>query len=298
MSKKHVSGFVTLIGRPNVGKSTLLNAFIGEKVSIISDKIQTTRHTIHGIVDDDTSQVIFIDTPGIHKPKHRLGTYMVDVSFQSLQDVDVVLFLINATEGYGKGDAYILEQLNKLSSPIFLVINKVDLIEPKDLFPLIDQYKDTCNFEEIVPVSALNGNNVEKLLSLIKEHLPEGPKYYDPEQRTDKPKSFLYSEIIREKVLHYTKEEIPHSINVLIESIEERGNTSLYMQALIITERQSQKGILIGKGGNMLKQIGKEARKELEEMTGKKVFLDLWVKVERDWRNRQGILKQYGFSVD
>lgn len=298
MKKEHVSGFVTLIGRPNVGKSTLLNAFIGEKVSIISDKIQTTRHTIHGIVDDENSQVIFIDTPGIHKPKHRLGTYMVDLSLQSMNDVDVVLFLINATEDFGKGDAYILEQLNKLTCPIFLVINKADLIEPNDLFPIIDQYKDTCHFEEIVPVSALNGNNVQKLFQLIKEHLPEGPKYYDPEQITDKPDTFLYSELIREKVLHYTKEEVPHSINVTIESMEERGEATLYIQALIVTERPSQKGILIGKGGSMLKKIGKEARKELEQMTQKKIFLDLWVKVEKDWRNRQSMLKQYGFTTE
>jgi len=296
MSKKHVSGFVTLIGRPNVGKSTLLNAFIGEKVSIISDKIQTTRHTIHGIADDDDSQVIFVDTPGIHKPKHRLGTYMVDVSFQALQDVDVVLFLINASDGYGKGDAYILEKLNKLSAPIFLVINKVDLIKPDDLFPLIDQYKDKCDFEEVVPVSALNGNNVQKLLELIKDNLPEGPKYYDPEQITDRPDSFLYSEIIREKVLHHTEEEVPHSINVIMDTIKERGKRTLYMQATIVTERQSQKGILIGKGGRMLKQIGKEARKELEAMTNKKVFLELWVKVEKDWRNRQTMLKRFGFT--
>lgn len=296
MTHEHHSGFVTIIGRPNVGKSTLINQIIGEKISIISDKIQTTRHPIHGIVSEENSQIIFIDTPGIHKPKHRLGDFMVDVSIQSLEDVDVILFMINAQEGYGKGDEFILEKLKNASSPVFLLINKVDLIHPDELFPIIDQYKDKCDFEEIIPVSALNGNNVRQVLSLIKKHLPIGPKYYGEEQITDKTEIFLYSELIREKVLIHTKEEVPHSINVMIETMEEKSHNRIYIQASIITERKSQKGILIGKQGSMLKKIGQEARKEIEQMSGKKVYLELWVKVQKDWRNRQSLLTQYGFN--
>lgn len=296
MDKDHVSGFVTIIGRPNVGKSTLINQIIGEKISIISDKIQTTRHTIHGIVSEADSQIVFIDTPGIHKPKHRLGDYMVDVSIQSLDDVDVVLFMINALEGYGRGDEFILRKLQQVKSPVFLLINKVDLIHPDELFPIIDQYKDKCEFEEIIPISALNGNNVKNLLLFIKKHLPVGPKYYDENQITDKSNIFMFSELIREKVLIHTKEEVPHSINVTIETMEERTHNRIYIQALIITERKSQKGILIGKQGKMLKKIGQEAREDIEEITGKKVFLDLWVKVQKDWRNKESILTQYGFN--
>lgn len=295
MDKQFRSGFVTIIGRPNVGKSTLTNQIIGEKVSIISDKIQTTRHTIHGVYTDDEAQIIFIDTPGIHKPKHRLGDYMVEVSVQSIHDVDIILFMINAKEGYGKGDEFILEKLNKIDKPIFLIINKVDLIHPDNLFPLIDQYKDKCDFEEIIPVSALNGNNVSKLVELIKEKLPFGPKYYSDDQLTNRSERFMISELIREKVLHHTQEEVPHSINVIVESLEERNENTVYIQAVIITERSSQKGIIIGKQGRMLKTIGKEARIDIEQMLDKKVFLDLWVKVQKDWRNKQSLLSEYGF---
>lgn len=298
MDKQFRSGFVTIIGRPNVGKSTLTNQIIGEKVSIISDKIQTTRHTIHGIYTDEEAQIIFIDTPGIHKPKHRLGDYMVEVSVQSMHDVDLILFMINAKEGYGKGDEFILEKLSKVDKPKFLIINKVDLIHPDELFPLIDQYKDKCDFEEIIPVSALNGNNVHKLVELIKEKLPEGPKYYSEDQLTNRSERFMISELIREKVLHHTEEEVPHSINVIVEAMEERNENTVYIQAVIITERSSQKGIIIGKQGRMLKKIGKEARMDMEEMLGKKVFLELWVKVQKDWRNKQSLLSEYGFLND
>ena len=295
MDKQFRSGFVTIIGRPNVGKSTLTNQIIGEKVSIISDKIQTTRHTIHGVYTDDEAQIIFIDTPGIHKPKHRLGDYMVEVSVQSIHDVDIILFMINAKEGYGKGDEFILEKLQQIDKPIFLIINKVDLIHPDNLFPLIDQYKDKCDFEEIIPVSALNGNNVSKLVELIKEKLPFGPKYYSDDQLTNRSERFMISELIREKVLHHTQEEVPHSINVIVESLEERNEKTVYIQAVIITERSSQKGIIIGKQGRMLKTIGKEARIDIEQMLDKKVFLNLWVKVQKDWRNKQSLLSEYGF---
>lgn len=295
MSGEHQSGFITIIGRPNVGKSTLINQILEEKISIISDKIQTTRHTIHGIYNDETSQMIFIDTPGVHKPKHRLGDYMVDVSLQTLSDVDVVLFMINATEGYGRGDEYILKRLQNLEVPVFLLINKVDLIHPDDLFPIIDKYKDKCDFEEVLPISALNGNNVSNLLTMVKKHLPVGPKYYGENQLSNRSERFMIGELIREKVLIHTKEEVPHSINVIIVELEER-NGKLFVQATIVTERSSQKGILIGKQGSMLKKIGKEARLDIEELMDQKVYLELFIKVQKDWRNKQSLLSQFGFN--
>ena len=297
MELKHKSGFVSLVGRPNVGKSTLLNHMIGEKVSIVSDKIQTTRHRIHGILSEEDAQIIFVDTPGVHKPKHELGDAMVNVSIQSLRDVDLVLFIINAEEGFGKGDQFIINKLKEINTPVFLVINKIDLVHPDDLLPLITLYTEKMVFSEVVPVSALNGNNVETLQSLIKSYLPEGPKYYHPDDKTDRSTQFRISELIREKVLFYTEEEIPHSVNVLVESIEEKEHI-VHIHALIITERPSQKGILIGKRGSMLKQIGKEARMELEDYFDKKVNLQLWVKVVKDWRNRRSLLAQYGFDLE
>lgn len=297
MEKEHVSGFVTLVGRPNVGKSTLLNNIIGEKISIISDKIQTTRNQIKGILSTDDMQIVFIDTPGIHKPKHRLGDVMVEYSLQSLYDVDVILFVINAEESIGKGDEFIIEKLKQVNKPVFLVINKVDRIHPNDILPLIDTYRSKMDFTEIVPISALNGNNVTKLLELIKTYLPEGPKYYAEDQITEHSERFIVSELIREKVLHYTEEEIPHSITVQIETFEEKKH-AVHIQALIVTERNSQKGILIGKQGRMLKQIGSEARLDIEKMLGKKVFLELWVKVVKDWRNKRSMLEDFGYRLD
>ncbi len=290
------SGFVTLIGRPNVGKSTLLNDLIGEKVSIVSDKIQTTRNRIHGIYTDDAKQIIFVDTPGVHKPKHELGDTMVSVSLQTLRDVDLILFVIDAKEGYGPGDQFIMEKLKEVDRPVFLVVNKIDLVTPEDLLPLIAKYNDSFSFAETVPVSALNGNNVERLREVISSYLPEGPKYYHEEDKTDRSLQFRISEIIREKVLFYTEEEIPHSVHVLIEHMEEEANIT-HIHATIITERASQKGILIGKRGSMLKQIGTSAREELETSLGTKVNLQLWVKVVKDWRNRRNLLEQYGFET-
>jgi len=298
MNSNYKSGFVSIVGRPNVGKSTFLNYIIGEKVSIISDKIQTTRTPIHGILSDEDTQIIFIDTPGIHKPKHRLGDYMVDVSVQTLNDVDIILFMINAQEGYGKGDQFILDKLNQVDKPVFLIINKVDQIHPDELFPIIEQYKDKCDFEEIIPISALNGNNVSKLIELLKEHIPAGPKYFDANQITDKTERFMISELIREKVLTYTEEEVPHSINVIIEDMVRNEHGKLQVQATIVTERDSQKGILIGKKGSMLKAIGKAARLDIEQLLGEKIFLELWIKVKKDWRNKQSLLNQYGFYTD
>lgn len=295
MANDYRSGFITVIGRPNVGKSTFINNVIGEKISITSDKAQTTRHNIRGVLTKEDMQVIFIDTPGIHKPKHRLGDFMVEVSLQTLNDVDIVLFMIDAVQGYGRGDQYILDRLQHVNKPIFLIINKVDQIHPDDLFPLIDQYKDKCDFREIVPISAKKGNNVEHLMDMLKDHLPVGPQYYADDQITDHSENFRISELIREKVLYYTEEEIPHSVNVTIDNYEDEGKR-VVIHAAIITERDSQKGILIGKQGSMLKQIGKEARHDIEQLVGKRVYLDLWVKVQRDWRNKQALLNQFGYD--
>lgn len=298
MDNQFKSGFISIIGRPNVGKSTFINRVIGEKIAIMSDKPQTTRHKIQGIFTDEQSQMIFIDTPGIHKPKHRLGDFMMRVAESTLNEVDVILLMINADEGYGRGDQFIIERLNKTRSPVFLIINKVDLIQPDDLFPLIEQYKDLYDFQEIFPISALEGNNVDQLLNNIQSYLPIGPKYYDEDQITDHPEQFIIAELIREKVLHLTREEIPHSITVVIESIEKRKSNAVFIQATIVTERSTQKGILIGKQGTMLKEIGKRARQDIENKLGSKVFLELWVKVQKDWRNNQKQLNQFGFGKD
>ncbi|WP_339228157.1 GTPase Era [Oceanobacillus sp. FSL K6-2867] len=292
------SGFITIIGRPNVGKSTFMNRVIGQKIAIMSDKAQTTRNKIQGVLTTDDAQLIFIDTPGIHKPKHRLGDFMVNMAESTLNEVDAVLFMINAKEGYGKGDQYILDRLQKVNSPIYLVVNKIDLIHPDDLLLLIDQYKDKCKFEEIIPISALEGNNVSHLIEVLKSHLPVGPQYYPKDQVTDHPERFIISELIREKVLHLTKEEVPHSIAVAIENIEKREQEKVLVQATIITERSTQKGILIGKQGSMLKNIGKNARKDIEALLGSKVYLELWVKVKKDWRNKQSQLHEFGYRRD
>lgn len=295
MTDNFKSGFISIIGRPNVGKSTLINRVVGQKIAITSDKPQTTRNKIQGIYTEDDAQIIFIDTPGIHKPKHRLGDLMVKTAESTLNEVDIVMFMINANEGYGKGDQYILNHLQQVKTPIFLIINKVDLIHPDELFPLIEMYKDKCDFAEIVPISALEGNNVRQLLNVLKKYLPQGPKYYDKDQVTDQPERYIIGELIREKVLQLTREEIPHSITVVIENIQSRGTRPMLIQATIVTERGTQKGILIGKQGNMLKSIGKEARRDIEALLGTKIYLELWVKVQKDWRNSQRHLHKYGF---
>lgn len=298
MDNHYKSGFIAIIGRPNVGKSTFMNRVIGQKIAIMSDKPQTTRNKIQGVLTEPDAQFIFIDTPGIHKPKHRLGDFMVKIAENTLNEVDAVLFMINADEGYGAGDQYILERLQNVKRPVFLVINKIDLIHPDDIFALIDQYKDKHNFEEVIPISALQGNNVTNLLQKLKEHLPEGPQFYPADQVTDHPERFIMSELIREKVLQLTREEIPHSIAVVIENIERRENDKLLIQATIITERPTQKAILIGKQGSMLKTIGQKARQDIEALLGTKVFLELWIKVQKDWRNRESQLREFGFRND
>ncbi|WP_394217851.1 GTPase Era [Halobacillus trueperi] len=299
MTENFKSGFVTIVGRPNVGKSTFMNRVIGEKIAIMSDKPQTTRNKIQGVMTDKESQIIFIDTPGIHKPKHKLGDYMVNVAENTLNEVDAVLFMINAEEGYGRGDQFILDRLQRVDQPVFLIINKIDRVHPDDLLPLIDQYKEKLDFEEIIPISALEGNNVNHLLDVLKNHLPEGPQFYPEDQITDHPERFVISEFIREKVLHLTREEIPHSIAVVIEGIEPRNeHDKVEIQAAIIVERKSQKGIIIGKQGSMLKEIGKRARRDIESLLGSKVYLELWVKVQKDWRNKQIQLSDFGYRED
>lgn len=292
------SGFIAIIGRPNVGKSTFLNRVIGQKIAIMSDKPQTTRNKIQGVYTTEDTQIIFIDTPGIHKPKHRLGDFMVNIAENTLNEVDAILFMINAKEGYGKGDQYILDLLKKVNRPVYLIINKIDLVQPEDLLLLIDEYKDKGKFEEVVPISALEGNNVQHLLEILKGHLPEGPQYYPKDQITDHPERFIITELIREKVLELTREEVPHSIAVVMDNLEKRDSNKVFIQATIVTERKTQKGILIGKQGSMLKNIGKKAREDIERLLGSRVYLELWVKVKKDWRNKQSQLHEYGFRSD
>ncbi|MFT9596269.1 GTPase Era [Mesobacillus sp.] len=298
-NESHKSGFISIIGRPNVGKSTFLNRVIGQKIAIMSDKPQTTRNKVQGVLTLDDSQLIFIDTPGIHKPKHRLGDFMMKVAQNTLKEVDLVLFMVNAQEGYGRGEEFIIEKLQNVKTPVFLVINKIDLIHPDELLKLIESYNEKFNFAEIVPISALEGNNVEKLLEQIKERMPEGPQFYPADQVTDHPERFIVSELIREKALHLTREEIPHSLAVVIEKMERQPEKEMvHVMATIIVERDSQKGIIIGKQGGMLKEIGKRARHDIENLLGTKVFLELWVKVQKDWRNKATQLRDFGFRED
>lgn len=298
MEKKFKSGFVALIGRPNVGKSTLMNQVVGKKVAITSDKNQTTRNRIQGIYTDDDAQIIFIDTPGIHKPQHRLGSFMVDLAEGTLDEADLILFMVSAIEEIGPGDRFIINKLKKANKPVFLLINKVDLINKEDIFLVIESYFAEHDFAEILPLSSLKGVNVEKLITLLKQYLPEGPKYYEEDQITDHPEHFMYSEIIREKVLELTREEVPHSVAVKIDEIAVRKNGTRYIRATIFTERTSQKVILIGRNGKMLKEVGRRARLDLKKLIGANVFLDLWVKVEKDWRNNELKLNQFGFRYD
>ncbi|GIQ68012.1 GTPase Era [Xylanibacillus composti] len=292
------SGFVTIIGRPNVGKSTFMNEVIGQKIAIMSDKPQTTRNKIQGVYTTEDTQIVFLDTPGIHKPKSKLGHRMMQAAENALQEVDAILFVIDAAAGLGAGDRFIIERLSGIRTPVFLVINKIDLVHPEDLLPLIQTYKDLYPFQEIVPISALHGNNVRTLLDLIKQYMPEGPQYYPSDQMTDHPEQFVCAEMIREKILHLTREEIPHSIAVYIEDMRRQDNGVVYIGAVIMVERDSQKGIIIGKQGALLKEIGKLAREDMERLLGSKIFLELWVKVKKDWRNRDNVLNELGFKLE
>ncbi|MDN6725408.1 GTPase Era [Tetragenococcus halophilus] len=295
---EHKSGFVAIIGRPNVGKSTLLNRIVGQKIAIMSDKAQTTRNKIQGVYTTENMQIVFIDTPGIHKPKHRLGDYMVNEAYGALQEVEAVLFMVNADEKRGKGDNLIIERLQKLDVPVFLIVNKIDKIHPDDLLAVIQDYATQMDFAEVVPLSATQGNNFETLMQLLEEQIPEGPQYFPKDQITDHPEYFIVSELVREKVLLFTQEEIPHSVAVVVDSMKRDENDKIRIQATINVERDSQKGIIIGKGGKMLKQIGIRARQDMEKMLGDKVYLELWVKVQKDWRDKQRTLDDFGYKKE
>ncbi len=292
------SGFVSIIGRPNVGKSTLMNRIIGEKITIVSDKAQTTRNRVEGIHTTDKEQIVFIDTPGIHKPKHQLGQYMVQSALSTLNEVDIVLFMINVSEKMGPGDRFIMERLKDIKSPVFLVMNQIDKVHPDELLPMIEAYQAEVEFDEVIPVSALDGNNVDRLLEVISGYLKEGPQYYPTDQISDHPEYFIVQEFIREKVLELTREEIPHSVAVKTESMEKIENDMIEVQATIFIERSSQKGIIIGKRGSMLKEIGTRARKDIENLLGSKVYLELWVKVKDDWRNTPYDLGSFGYQKE
>lgn len=288
-------GFVSIVGRPNAGKSTLINSIIGSKVAIVSDKAHTTRNNIQGIYNDDDSQIIFIDTPGIHKPMHKLGKYMNSQSYYSIEDTNVILFMVDATEKIGKGDKFILEKLKEVDSNVFLVLNKVDRIKKENLFPMIEEYNKLFDFKEIIPISALKKDNIDDLIKTIKKYLDEGERYYIEDYYTDKSINFMVSEIVREKVLNLTHEEVPHAVTCVLEKYEEEKN-SIHINVLIIVEREGIKRILVGHSGSMIKEIGIEARKDIEELVGKKVYLELFVKTVNNWREKDKYLTEFGFN--
>lgn len=292
------SGFVAILGRPNVGKSTFLNQVIGQKIAIMSDKAQTTRNKIQGIYTDDQAQIVFIDTPGIHKPHSRLGDFMVESALSTLNEVDAILFMVNATQKRGRGDDFIIERLKNVKKPIYLVINKIDQIHPDKLLEIMDDYRQTLDYAEVFPISALQGNNCPELVASLIETLPVGPKFYPADMVTDHPERFIAGELIREKVLELTREEVPHSVAVVVDRISRSDEEKVQVQATIIVERNSQKGIIIGKGGKMLKNIGVKARKDIELMLGDKVYLELWVKVMPNWKDRQIDLRSLGYKQD
>jgi len=292
----HRSGFVALIGRPNVGKSTLLNALLGEKVAIISDRPQTTRNQIRAVLTREEAQIIFIDTPGLHKPKHLLGAEMVKMASSTLQEVDLVALIVEANERPGQGDRYIADLLNAANCLLFLVLNKSDLTTPEQLTKNRELYMELCPFKASFALSALNNDNLEPFLQAAIDLLPEGPQYYPPEMITDQPERFIVAEIIREKIIMMTRQEIPFSIAVVVEEMKMRENKNLLdIRAEIFVERKSQVGIIVGKGGVLLKEVGVKARQELEALFGEQIFLDLRVKVKRDWRNREEELRRLGY---
>ena len=296
-TKEFKSGFVTLIGRPNVGKSTLMNHLIGQKIAITSEKPQTTRNRIQTVYTDERGQIIFLDTPGIHKAKNKLGEYMVNVAENTLKEVDVILWLGEPTTFIGAGERHIAEQLSKIKTPVILVINKIDTVKSKEeILTFIAAYKDILNFAEIIPVSALKEMNIEDVKSSIFKYLPAGPQFYDEDTVTDQPMRQIAAELIREKALRMLDDEIPHGIAVVIDQMKERPNGIIDVDATIVCERDSHKGIIIGKGGSMLKRIGTAARMEIENLMDTKVNLKLWVKVRREWRDSDMYMKNYGYN--
>ncbi|MDH6602890.1 GTP-binding protein Era [Bacilli bacterium PM5-9] len=294
------SGFVSIVGRPNVGKSTLLNSFLKHKVAIMSNKPQTTRNKIQGIYTDEDAQIIFIDTPGIHKPKSNLSTFMNKSAYSATRDVDLILFLSNIDEPMSTGDKMIIDSLKDSESKVFLVLNKIDLVNKEYMIKYMNSLtKEQLDiFDEIIPISAKNKTNTDKLLQLIKDNLEEGIKYYPDEAISDHPENFIFKEIIREKLLQLTGDEIPHSVAVTIDKVKKKNNGSILINATIIVERNSQKGIIIGKNGSKLKEVGILAREELEQILGSKVYLETFVKVEKDWRNKQYQLNEFGYNDD
>ncbi|MCI5597582.1 MAG: GTPase Era [Lachnospiraceae bacterium] len=297
MKHTYKSGFVTLIGRPNVGKSTLMNQLIGQKIAITSSKPQTTRNRIQTVYTCEEGQIIFLDTPGINKAKNKLGDYMLNVAERTLKEVDAILWLVEPTTFIGAGERYIIEKLNKVKTPVILIINKIDTVTEEEIVKSIVAYKDVCNFAEIVPVSAMTGKNKEEVISSIFKYLDEGPQYYDEDTITDQPERQIVAELIREKALRLLSQEIPHGIAVVIDSMKERnGGRLVDIDATIICERDSHKGIIIGKQGSMLKKIGSQARTEMENLLDMKVNLKLWVKVKKNWRDSDFLLKNYGYD--
>ena len=293
---KYKSGFVAVIGRPNVGKSTLLNQLVGQKIAIVSDTPQTTRNRILGILTLPDAQILFLDTPGVHKPQHKLGEYMMKSAKETLREVDLVLFVSDVTESFGPGERYILSMLEEEERPVVLVLNKVDLIPREKLLPIIQQYSRLRDFAAVVPVSAVTGENTDRLLEVIKENLEEGPQYYPEDEVTDQPERVVAAELIREKIFRMTRDEIPHSTAVEVEEMKTRDNGDVFLRATIYVERESQKGIIIGAGGAMLKEVGRQARLEMENIFGSRFFVDLWVKVKKDWRNKDGSLSMFGYD--
>lgn len=289
------SGFVALIGRPNVGKSTLLNYIVGQKVAIMSNVAQTTRNKIQGIYTSKDAQIIFIDTPGIHKPATKLGDFMERSTLSALDEVDAIVYVVSATEKRGPGDNFIIERLKQVQQPIYLVVNKIDQVHPNDLPEIVDQYKGALPFKGIIPVSALQGNNVNELINELVAGLPNGPQYYPADQISDHPERFVIAEMIREKVFMLTRDEVPHSVAVDVTSIQREDAEHVHISANIVVERPGQKGIIIGKKGQMLKKIGTLARQDIERLLGDRVFLQLWVKVVPKWRDKSAMLKDYGY---
>ncbi|GAA0718920.1 GTPase Era [Clostridium malenominatum] len=290
------SGFVTIIGRPNVGKSTLLNKIMNEKLSIVSNKPQTTRNNIQTILTGEDYQFVFVDTPGMHKPKHKLGEYMVKNAESSLKEVDIVLFLTTPEMAAGKGDLYIVEELKKTKTPVFLVVNKIDENTQERVAETLKNYSDIMEFKEIIPISAMNGKNVDKLIELMKNYIPEGPQYYPEDMITDQQERFIVGEIIREKALRLLNEEVPHGIAIDIMTMKKDEKGIYQIEAYMLCEKDSHKGIIIGKNGSMLKRISQYAREDIEKFLGCKVYLKVWVKVKKDWRDSQFILKELGYK--
>ncbi len=289
------SGFVSFVGRPNVGKSTLINEIVGSKIAIVSDKPQTTRNIIQGIYNDDDTQIVFVDTPGIHKPTHKLGQILNRGAYYSIDDVDVICLLVDAKAGLGKGDKYVIERLKKIDKPVILVINKIDGLSKDEIFLKINEYKDLYNFKEIVPISALKNKNVDELIKVIKQYLKDNIKYFDDSMITNRSMQFMIAETVREKILWLTKEEVPHSVTCVVEKIVKDKDKNIINVAIIV-DRDALKKIIIGKGGSMIKKIGTMARKDIEKILGTKVYLELYVKTIEKWRDREKYLTEFNFN--